>query len=88
MKDDEMAWLHALTRANWHLTLAMAAELDIPLEARQRIAHSFQKAQEAVRVLALNHPVTDGDAFLDALSEHDAEALAAVLGDAGAAPDR
>ena len=81
---DEMAQVLALARANWHLTLAMAAEMEIPSDARQRIARSFLRAQEAVRLLALNHPAVDGDAFLEALAGHDAEAMAAVLGDADA----
>lgn len=72
--------LFALVRSNWHLTLALVAEMDLSPEEAQRILQSFLRTQDAVgELLAQSLPASDGAAFLDALRGHNEEALSALI---------
>lgn len=77
---DENSSTLALIRTNWHLSLALLAEMDLTAEQAQRIAASFRKAQEALQVIALNAPAHDAEDFADALHQHTEEGLDAILG--------
>lgn len=70
----------ALIHSNWHLTLALLAEMHLTPEQAQAVAGSFRKAQQALEVIALNATALDADVFLDALRGRTSEALDAVLG--------